>query len=360
MSVLLLYLGITVVGYFLGAFLKKKNISLKGIGVSQTIAIVILVFVMGSKIGSDKEIVSSLDTIGLISLAATLFIMAGSAAAVFAARKFLGFDREGMLRRCRKADDGAAGYDACAGGITVKAGQADSKPGSSAGEAPEEKTSGSGGMVNEPEEAKPEEAKADYSMTLFIVCAVGAGIIAGRFFLPGGFLAAADTLIVIGLCLLLFFVGLDIGTAGTIVENFRQAGWRVFVFPFMIIIGTLAGAALSSLFLPVGLKEALCVGSGLGWYSLAPVMLADYSVKVSAISFMHNVMRELFGILLIPLVARKIGYIEAFALPGSPCMDVCLPIIEKATKADIAVYSFISGVILSVAVPVLVSFFMGI
>ena len=139
-----------------------------------------------------------------------------------------------------------------------------------------------------------------------------------------------------------------------------QAGWRVFVFPFVIIIGTLAGAVVSCLFLPMGIKEALCVGSGMGWYSLAPVMLTDYSVKVSAISFMHNVMRELFGILLIPLAAKKIGYIEAFSLPGSPCMDVCLPIIEKATKADIAVYSFISGVILSVAVPVLVSFFMGI
>lgn len=73
MSVLLLYLGITVVGYFLGAFLKKKDISLKGISVSQTVAIVILVFVMGSKIGADKEIVSSLDTIGLISVVITLF-----------------------------------------------------------------------------------------------------------------------------------------------------------------------------------------------------------------------------------------------------------------------------------------------
>lgn len=348
MSVLLLYLGITVVGYFLGAFLKKKDISLKGISVSQTVAIVILVFVMGSKIGADKEIVSSLDTIGLISVVITLFAMVGSVAAVFAARKILGFDREGMLNGRKKT-----AYD-----MSAESGKENDIVGTAGKIAGKDLKNGN----SESEGSKNADGKdkADYSMTVFIVGAVVAGIIAGRFFLPDGFLGIADTLIVIGLCLLLFFVGLDIGTAGTIAENFKQAGWRVFVFPFMIIIGTLVGAVVSSLFLPVGIKEALCVGSGMGWYSLAPVMLTDYSVKVSAISFTHNVMRELFGILLIPFAAKKIGYIEAFSLPGSPCMDVCLPIIEKATKADIAVYSFISGVILSVAVPVLVSFFMGI
>jgi len=35
-------------------------------------------------------------------------------------------------------------------------------------------------------------------------------------------------------------------------------------------------------------------------------------------------------------------------------MDVCLPIVEKATSGEIAVYSFISGLILSALVPVLV------
>jgi len=63
---------------------------------------------------------------------------------------------------------------------------------------------------------------------------------------------------------------------------------------------------------------------------------------------------------LIPVIARKVGYIETVSLPGAAAMDVCLPIVEKATKSHIAVYSFVSGVVLSVAVPVMVSFCMGV
>ena len=41
-------------------------------------------------------------------------------------------------------------------------------------------------------------------------------------------------------------------------------------------------------------------------------------------------------------------------------MDVCLPIVEGATRGDIAVYSFVTGAVLSVTVPVMVSFLAGI
>lgn len=198
-------------------------------------------------------------------------------------------------------------------------------------------------------------------MTKAIVCSVVCGLLAGYFFLPDWFIDISGNLLVVGLCVLLFFVGMDIGKEGTVVENFKKAGWRVLVFPFAIIIGTYAGSLVAGLILPsLGLRDALAVGSGFGWYTLAPVMLAEYSTSVSAVSFMHNVMRELFGILLIPIIAKKIGYIETVSLPGAAAMDVCLPVVEKATRGDIAVYSFISGVVLSIAVPILVGLVAGV
>ena len=60
--------------------------------------ITILVFIMGSRIGSDETIVRSLDTIGLTALGLTLFMMAGSVAAVFTLRKGMGFDKEGRRK----------------------------------------------------------------------------------------------------------------------------------------------------------------------------------------------------------------------------------------------------------------------
>lgn len=67
-------------------------------------------------------------------------------------------------------------------------------------------------------------------------------------------------------------------------------------------------------------------------------------------------MREVSGIILIPIVAKKLGYIETVSLPGAAAMDTCLPIIEKATNSNTAIYSFISGVVISIAVPILVPF----
>lgn len=326
MNVLILYLGITAVGYFIGNFFKKKDIAFRGAGVVQTICIILLVFTMGSRIGADEEIVKSLGTIGLTAFVMTVIILAASVASVFAVRKLLGFNKTGDMIKpdCRNdnVSDEMHTEDDCS--------EDDVK------------------------------AKADNKMTYYIVLSVAAGILAGYFILPDSFINISGSLITVGLCVLLLFVGLDIGREGTIVENFRQAGWRIIVFPFVIIAGTMIGSIISALILPVSVKDALCVGSGLGWYSLAPAMLAEYSTEVSAISFIHNVMRELFAILLIPFVARRVGYIETVSMPGAAAMDVCLPIVEKATKSDIAVYSFISGAVLSIAVPILVGFMMGI
>ena len=76
MSYLFLYLAITVVGYFIGAKLKKKGRQLSWASPLQTVVIVVLVFLMGSRIGANEEIVASLGTIGLVSLAYTVIVLA--------------------------------------------------------------------------------------------------------------------------------------------------------------------------------------------------------------------------------------------------------------------------------------------
>lgn len=197
-------------------------------------------------------------------------------------------------------------------------------------------------------------------MTKAILISVICGISAGYFILPQAFIDISGDLLVVGLCILLFFVGLDIGREGTVVENFKKAGASVLIVPVAVVLGTYAGTLAAALVLPsLGIQDALCVGSGFGWYTLAPAMLSDYSTEVSAMSFIHNVMRELFAILLIPVIAKRVGYIETVSLPGAASMDVCLPIVEKATRGDIAVYSFINGAVLTIVVPAMVSFFAG-
>ena len=96
MKLLALYLVITFIGFFVGSKLKDSEKSLKWTGKVQLVAIVILVFTMGSRLGADKSIIASLDSLGITALVISVLVFAGSVAAVFLTRKLLGFDREGI------------------------------------------------------------------------------------------------------------------------------------------------------------------------------------------------------------------------------------------------------------------------
>ncbi len=187
---------------------------------------------------------------------------------------------------------------------------------------------------------------------------VGIGILVGNYFVPEYLLEYTDTLLIVGLSIMLLIVGIELGMEGTVVSNFKKIGVRVIAFPIASIVGTLAGVAVTSIFLPISLKDSFLVGSGFGWYTLAPAMISSYSEYVSAISFMHNVGREVIGLILIPIIAKRIGFIEAAAGPGAGSMDLALPVIEKGTSPNITVYAFVIGVVLSAVVPFAVQFFM--
>ncbi len=82
-----------------------------------------------------------------------------------------------------------------------------------------------------------------------------------------------------------------------------------------------------------------------------PHPAGPYSLSVSAVAFLSNVMREIFAIITIPIVAKYVGYVECASLPGAAAMDTVLPVVVGATHERITIYSFTSGVVLSLAVP---------
>ena len=322
MSDIALYLGICMAGYVAAIPLRKVKDKLKWIGLAQTLSVLILVFTMGLRIGANDEIVKNLGSYGLYALVITVFTLVGSLICVFFVRKALKMDRYGLVN-----------------------------------------TDATAGTNKENEEIK-EQAKGKIdTMTLLIVCCVAAGILCGYFvcknlFTFDVFNDAAGTAITIELCVLLVFVGLDLGLEGQVFANFKKVGIKIVAIPIAIATGTLAGGAAAGLILPLPLNESVAVSAGLAWYSMGSAILLDAGlVSAGAISFMHNVMRELCAIIFIPIVAKKLGYVEALALPASPAMDVCLPLVERSTSGTVAVYSFISGFVLSMAVPFLVPLF---
>lgn len=345
MGDLILYLGITLVGYILGSRLRSVRQNLGWTGKVQLVALVILVLMMGMRMGSNEEVTANISTIGVSAFLMTVVIMSFSVAAIWLARHVMKIDRYGRLQN----------------GTT--AAEAEKAPEQTMEISQEESVAKSPAEA----EAAEEEKKGGNSTTIAILVSVVIGMVLGYVVIRRAFAGNMDTFdslaglgIKIGLCLLLIFVGMDLGLEGTVIDNFRKVGLRILVFPAAVIVGTLGGALLCSLFMDLSVKECLAIGAGFGWYSLAPGIIMEKGyVTASAVSFLHNVMRELFSIVLIPVVAKKIGYIETTGMPGAAAMDVCLPIVEKSTRSDIAVYSFVSGVFLSILVPVLVPVIIG-
>ena len=153
--------------------------------------------------------------------------------------------------------------------------------------------------------------------------------------------ALAGSLINIGLCVLLFFVGFDMGVDGTVIRNFRQVGLRVLIFPVVIMAGSLIGTGVCAAFLPISLREALAVRgrfrlvfSGAGHYYGSGT--CNCKCRIVYAQCDAGVYFSAYN----PFVARKAGYLEAVAVPACSSMDVCLPLIERSTRSDIAVYSF--------------------
>ncbi len=191
-------------------------------------------------------------------------------------------------------------------------------------------------------------------MTKWIIGSVVAGLVAGRLFITEAFTQNASTFSTVGLCIILFMVGIDMGRQGGILKEMKAAGLRIFIIPFGIIVGSLGFGALASAFLPLTVQDTVAVSAGFGWYSLSPMLLADYSATVSAVAFLANLMREVSAIILIPIVAQRMGYCECIALPGAAAMDSLLPVVVGVTHQRMAIYSLVTGVILSSLVPILI------
>lgn len=321
MSAILLYLGLCFLGYILAIPLRKHQEKMKFLGPLQSAAVLLLVFTMGSRLGSNPEIVSNLDRYGLYALTFTVIIAITSTVLTMIARRALGINKYGHME-------------------------------------------GHGGDPHMEVEGDDAPAKKFNSFTWLIALFVALGILFGYLFVENFFssLEATESFlssaISLEVCALLFLVGVDMGLTGDVISNFKKVGPRVLIIPVAIFFGSLLGAFITGLLLPLPMREAMAIGSGMGYYSLgAAIMIDGGMITGGAISFLHNVMREFFALLFIPVIAKKIGYVESVALPGATAMDVCLPIVAQSTHGNATVYSFVSGVLLTALVPIVVPIF---
>lgn len=195
-------------------------------------------------------------------------------------------------------------------------------------------------------------------LTIVIVFAVILGIFTGHLFIPVDSLGSINTVSSYLLIALLFSVGIDLGSSKETFRDIKSKGKMLLFLTIAVMAGTFFGGFVAGLLTDVRPNASLAISAGFGWYSLAPVILNKIAnSEIAAIAFLTNIFREVFAIILVPILAKYINYFTALAPGGATSMDTTLPIISKATDENHSVIAFLHGAILSFSVPFLVNFF---
>lgn len=209
-------------------------------------------------------------------------------------------------------------------------------------------TDGSGGMDG----VSP---KLDLRLTLSIVFVLMLGLFLGYSIIPESHTSTIDLIITYVLGLLLFAVGISLGLNKYIFNQVSRLGWRIILLPTSIAVGSIVGPLAISFFLRLTPTETAAVGAGFGWYSLSGVLLTKlHGPELGSIAFLTNIFREFLTFLVLPLMARFLGRIASIAPGGATTMDVTLPLLKEIWGEEIILPAFFSGAVLTSLVPLVV------
>lgn len=163
------------------------------------------------------------------------------------------------------------------------------------------------------------------------------------------------------LYLLLFFVGIQIGTNKNILNVTKSVGFKIILVPLATTIGTFAGAiAISFLLNERSITDCLSVGAGFAYYSLSSIIITEYrGAELGTIALLANIIREFFVLLLAPWIVKYFGKLAPISAGGATTMDTTLPIISRYSGSDYVIIALFHGIIIDFSVPIWVSLFLS-
>ena len=401
---MLVLFAVILGGIVTGRLLQSRRLAF----VSRLIAVIIwaLLFLLGLEVGSDPAVVGGMATLGRTAFVIFVFSVAGSIGASWLLwRRIRGRSASGtegtganpasagsVSGRELGTGGGGCGANCSSGTVADISSETFPNPAACGASCSAEPSDSAVGRVScspepsepalfrapcspqssEPTACEPTPAPAcpasdpekPLSMwnalkgSLVIVAFFVAGCVAGLFALVPFDVAGARVSTYV-LYALMFCVGVTLGHDETLAGRVRRLDPRLALLPVMTAVGTLAGAALSTLLLPpLTAGDTMAVGAGFGYYSLSSIFIADFrGAELGTVALLCNVMRELFTLLAAPLVARWFGPLAAVSIGGATTFDTTLPIITQSAGKPYAVVSIFHGCVLDFSVPFLVTFF---
>lgn len=196
---------------------------------------------------------------------------------------------------------------------------------------------------------------------LSVAVSLVGGLIFGYLFLDTDVKDTLDLILMSALDVMIFIAGIEIGSNRGILKRICNvhSALLALAIPFAVACGSICGALLLGHIAGLSAYDSLLVGGGLGWYSFSSVVIsAMYSTEIGTVAFLANMMREISGFFLIPLLVRVHKFL-ALAPSGAATMDSGLPVVIKYTNLHVGMYSFINGLVLTLIVPVLISWLLS-
>lgn len=196
---------------------------------------------------------------------------------------------------------------------------------------------------------------------LSVAVSLVGGLLFGDLFLDTGVKDTLDLILMSALDVMIFIAGIEIGSNRGILKRIcnLHSALLALAIPVAVACGSICGALLLGHIAGLSAYDSLLVGGGLGWYSFSSVVIsAMCSTEIGTVAFLANMMREISGFFLIPLLVRVHKFL-ALAPSGAATMDSGLPVVIKYTNLHVGMYSFINGLVLTLIVPVLISWLLS-
>lgn len=192
---------------------------------------------------------------------------------------------------------------------------------------------------------------------LLIIIIFGSGVLSGVFSILPDFITQTDYSTYV-LYILLFAVGAGMGGSRQCFDALKNISPRILLIPFSVVAGSLVGAALASFAVTgISIQESMGVVAGFGYYSLSSILIKQIrNETLGVIALLSNLTREIVTLLFAPFIIKYFGRLAGIAAGGATSMDTTLPVITKFSGAEAGVLSVFSGVLLTFAVPFIISF----
>ena len=158
------------------------------------------------------------------------------------------------------------------------------------------------------------------------------------------------------LYVLLLLIGMDLAQVSI------SRAWlapRVLLIPGLVMIGSMIAGVLISWLTGEQLAVALALSTGFGWFSLSGALAGQYlGDAYGSVALLNDLMRELIGLTVVFLLGGKYAN-SSIGVCAATAMDTTLPFVRKACNYEYVPTAIISGLILTVAAPFFMLFFLS-